>query len=126
MSATGGGRRGRGREAPQQSTRGRAPYQQGAGHRGGRGWAHVQAPQHVPSQAPVQPQQQQVMYRPDVVGGRGARPYPVVPMSQQAPELHQAMRSPSPSLQFPLETTGRYCISWYFRYFVDLTANLLK
>jgi hypothetical protein len=118
MSETGGGRRGRGRGAPQQSPRGRAPYQQGAGRRGGRGWGQVQTPQQVQSQAPVQPQQQQVMYVADVVGGRGALPYHAGPMSQQAPELHQATRAPSPPVQISLEMTGRY--------FMNLIANLLK
>ncbi|XP_078161390.1 protein argonaute 1B-like [Carex rostrata] len=99
MSDTGGGRRGRGRGSPQQSPRGRAPYQQGAGGRGGRGWSRP--PQQVQPQ-----QQQQEAYRADVAAGRGGRPYHVGPMSQQAPELHQATRAPSPPLQLPLEATG--------------------
>lgn len=106
MSDTGGGRRGRGRGAPQQSPRGRAPYQQGAGGRGGRGW--VRPPQQVQPQ-----QQQQEFYRADVAAGRGPRPYHGGPVSQQAPELHQATRAPSPPLQLPLEATGKYC-RWYF------------
>lgn len=111
MSETGGGRRGRGRGAPQQSHRGRgrAPYQQGASGRGGRGWAQVQHPQQVHSRAPVPQQQQQVIYRSDVAGGRGAHPYHAGPMSRQAPELHQATRAPSPPVHTPLETTGQHC-----------------
>ncbi|KAJ1692504.1 hypothetical protein LUZ63_009202 [Rhynchospora breviuscula] len=105
MSETGGGRRGRGRGTPQQSPRGRAPYQQGAGGRGGRGWPQVRPPQQVQPRAPAQPQQQPVIYRADMAGGTG-RPYHVGPTSQQAPELHQATRAPSPPQQLPLETTG--------------------